>query len=375
MGARSGNNYLSALRKLKAEVWLGATRVADPTVHPVFVYRARGIASLYDLQMEHPGALTYRLDDGDRAGISFIQPKSAAEVQARGSMFRRWAEFSGGLLRNTPDALNAVLAAMAPAAPFFDTSDGRFGLNIQNYYRRARHHDWCTAHSIPESSLGIESAEGSGSERFLGLIDIVGEGLVVNGTRRLSPLAPLAEELLISPPSNLTEEPDTQRFALAFSINCNVRGLKLLCGDPNEVSREAPPPGPFNELSCVGVFDHVVIPWDRVFLCQDVLRCNKLLDETGASIILRHKNAVRSTVASEFQLGLAANLAAKYTALEFPRVRVRLAEMIVATHLARSLVRAAENAPNRDKWGGCIPLAEPLDSVTMLLAQVYNEGP
>ena len=36
MGARSGNNYLSAMRKLRSEVWLGGERIADPTTHPAW---------------------------------------------------------------------------------------------------------------------------------------------------------------------------------------------------------------------------------------------------------------------------------------------------------------------------------------------------
>jgi 4-hydroxyphenylacetate 3-monooxygenase len=363
MGARSGNNYLSSLRKLKAEVWLGETRIADPTIHPAFVYRARAIASLYDSQMEHPGALTYRLDDGDRAGISFIQPQSAAEVQARGSMFRRWAEFSGGLLRDSPDAHNAVLAAMAAAAAFFEANDSRFGANVQDYYYRARHHDWCTAQTI----LDPEAAQ---SDPRVELINTVGEGLVVNGTQRLSALAPLAEELLILPPRNLLEE----RFALAFAINCNARGLTLHCSEVGEVPHDGPPPGLFNESGCVGVFDHVVIPWDRVFLCRDVARCNAMLDETGASLNLRYQQALRGIVATEFRLGSAATLATKCKALEFPRVRERLAEMILVTHLARSLVQAAETAAKSDRWNEWLPLAEPLGSAISLLAQVYNQS-
>ena len=42
MGARSGNNYLSVLRKLKAEVWISGARVEDPTVHPAFIHCASG---------------------------------------------------------------------------------------------------------------------------------------------------------------------------------------------------------------------------------------------------------------------------------------------------------------------------------------------
>ena len=93
MGARSGNNYLTALRKLKAEVWIGGARVEDPTVHPAFVHCASSIASLYDMQIEHPGAMTYRLEDGERAGLSFIQPRDADDVRKRSAMFRRWAEY------------------------------------------------------------------------------------------------------------------------------------------------------------------------------------------------------------------------------------------------------------------------------------------
>src|SRR5229473_8528093 len=95
MGARSGNNYLSALRKLKAALCLDDVRVADPTIHPAFIQRARAIASLYDLQMEHPAAMTYRLDDGDRAGLPFIQPRSIEDLRKRSVMFRRWAEYTG----------------------------------------------------------------------------------------------------------------------------------------------------------------------------------------------------------------------------------------------------------------------------------------
>src|SRR5258708_24189472 len=125
MGARSGNNYLSALRKLKAALWLDDVRVADPAIHPAFIQRARAIASLYDLQMEHPAAMTYRLDDGDRAGLSFIQPRSIDDLRKRSIMFRRWAEYTGGLLVDTPDRQNTSLPAMAAAAAFFAAGDGR----------------------------------------------------------------------------------------------------------------------------------------------------------------------------------------------------------------------------------------------------------
>ena len=98
MGARSGTNYINSLRKLKAEIWIGGERVGDVTQHPAFGRCARSVASLYDMQLERPEAMTYRTEDGDRVGLSFIRPASAQEVHKRGLMMKRWADFSGGML-------------------------------------------------------------------------------------------------------------------------------------------------------------------------------------------------------------------------------------------------------------------------------------
>lgn len=369
MGARSGNNYLSSLRKLKAEVWLGATRVTDPTIHPAFVQRARALASLYDLQMEHPAAMTWRLDDGDRVALSFIQPQSAAEVQARGVMFRRWAEYHGGRLRETPDAVNAGLAALAAAAARFAASESRFGANLENYYRRARHHDWCIAHTLasPGSNVAGEAAGLGNDGLYLVTVSRVDEGLVVSGARRVSTLAPLAEELLVLPEGDAA----SKSVALVFAINCNAPGFRLLCGDALEASQPGSAPtatGALNERVCVARFERVLVPWERVFLSGNVDGYDTLIDETGAALNMRHQGVVRAVVAAEFRLGLAANLAAR-GARAFPRVRERLADMALAIHLARTLLQAAEASARPNRWGQWIPPADLLDLAARLIRE------
>ncbi|HEY6394840.1 MAG TPA: 4-hydroxyphenylacetate 3-hydroxylase N-terminal domain-containing protein, partial [Candidatus Binataceae bacterium] len=107
MGARSGNNYLSSLKKLGAEIWLGGERVGDVTSHPAFANCARSIASLYDMQMERPETMTFRTDDGGRAGMSFIQPANQDDVRKRTKMMKAWADFGCGMLGRSPDYLNA----------------------------------------------------------------------------------------------------------------------------------------------------------------------------------------------------------------------------------------------------------------------------
>ncbi len=139
-GARSGSNYLSTLKKLNAEIWLGGERVGEVTSHPAFRDCARSIASLYDMQLERVEQMTFRTDDGGRSGLSFIQPKSIDELRKRSRMMAAWSNFSGGMLAQTPDHSNVALAAMAAARDFFAASDLRYGDNIasQLLLRRAQ---------------------------------------------------------------------------------------------------------------------------------------------------------------------------------------------------------------------------------------------
>jgi 4-hydroxyphenylacetate 3-monooxygenase len=376
MGARSGNNYLSALRRLKAEVWLGGQRVEDPTTHPALVHCARSVASLYDLQMEHPESMTFRLDDGDRAGMSFVQPRNTEEVRKRTLMFRRWAEYSGGMLGRTPDYLNASVAAMAAAWRFFDASDPRFGDNVQSYYREARKHDWCATHTLvnPKASRAAGWAGQTDAELALKTVDRTNAGIVVTGARMLATLGPLAEELLVFPSTVLKEDASAEPFALAFAITCNAPGLKFLCRDSFDLGRshfDAPLSSRFEEMDCVVVFEQVFVPWERVFLCGDVARCNALFGETNALVNMMHQVVVKNTVKAEFMLGLAAKIAEVSDALSLPHVRERLAEMIIAVELMRSSLRAAEADARIDQWGEFMPARPPLDVARNLFPRVY----
>jgi 4-hydroxyphenylacetate 3-monooxygenase len=376
MGARSGNNYLSALRRLKAEIWLGGQRVDDPTTHPALVHCARSIASLYDMQMEHPEAMTFRLDDGDRAGMSFIQPRNPEEVRKRSLMFRRWAEYSGGMLGRTPDYLNTSIAAMAAAWKFFSASDGRFGNNIQNYYREARKHDWCATHTLvnPKASRAAGWAGQSDADLALRLVEPTNEGIIVNGARMLATLGPLAEELLVFPSTVLKQELSAEPFALAFAINCNAPGLKFICRDTFDQGRshfDAPLSSRFEEMDCVVVFEQVMVPWERVFVCGDVARCNALYGDTNAVVNMMHQVVVKNTVKAEFMLGLAAKIAEVSDAMSLPHVRDRLAEMIITAELMRSALRAAEADAHIDQWGEFVAARPPLDAARNLFPRLY----
>ncbi|MHB8381179.1 MAG: 4-hydroxyphenylacetate 3-monooxygenase, oxygenase component [Candidatus Binataceae bacterium] len=376
MGARSGNNYLSSLKKLGAEIILGGERVTDVTTHRAFRNCAHSLASLYDMQSEHPEAMTFRTDDGGRAGLSFHQPKTSDELRKRSRMMKSWADFSGGFLGRTPDYLNVSIAAMAAAHEFFAESDPRFGENIQSYYRQARDHDWCATHTLvnPRASRAQGWAGNTDADLALRLIEKTRGGIIVSGCRMLATLAPMSEELLVFPSTVLKAEAAAEPFALSFAINCNATGLRFICRDSYDLARskfDAPLAGRFEEMDCVVIFDNVLIPWERVFLCGDVARCNALYGATNAVVHMMHQVAVKNVAKSEFILGLGARIAQASDAMALQHVRERLAEMITTTETMRACLRAAEADAAVDKWGVCVPARAPLDTARNLFPRLY----
>src|SRR5579885_1979292 len=328
------------------------------------------------MQIEHPEAMTYRIEGGERAGLSFIQPQSGDEVRKRGAMMRRWAEYSGGMLGRTPDYLNASIAAMAAARDFFGAAEKRFGDNIVAYYREARRNDWCATHTLlnPRASRAAGWAGQTDAELALRLVEETRDGIIVSGARMLATLAPASEELLVFPSTVLKEDPSQKPFALAFAVACNAPGLKFLCRDPLEAERshfDHPLASRFEEMDCVVIFDNVLVPWERVFVCGDMARCNALYAETNAVVNMMHQVVVKNVIKSEFLLGLATRVAQVSDAMSLPHVRERLAEMIITTQMMRSSLRAAEADAARDKWGEFMPARPPLDCARNLFPRLY----
>jgi 4-hydroxyphenylacetate 3-monooxygenase len=363
MGARSGSNYLSSLKKLNAEVWLGGERVGQVTSHPAFRNCARSVASLYDMQLEHPEQMTYRTDDGGRSGLSFIQPKSIEELRKRSRMMAAWANFSGGMLGRTPDYLNASIAAMAAARDFFTASDPRFDDNIANYYLEARKHDWCGTLALNDNVPSYIPQ----------IVDETSAGIVVTRLMR-APLAPLAEELLVLPTPRLANDASSQPLAIAFAIPSNTKGVKLVCKNVIDTARsrfDAPLASRFAQPDCLISFDHVMVPWERVFLCGDIARCNALFDQTSAAAHMMHQEVVSKVAKTEFILGLAGRIAEVTDAMSRPQVRERIGEIINATESMRECLRAAEAEAAPDQWGVIVPIRSRLEAALGLFAKYY----
>ena len=380
MGARNGAEYLHGLRERPREVWIYGEQVTgDITEHPAFKNITRSIAALYDLQHDPVlcGEMTYVSPlSGERVGLSFIQPRTHDDLRRRAAMMKRWADYSGGFIGRSPDYLNVGLAAMAAASDYFARNDPRFGENVRRYYQHVRECDQCLTHTLITPQVNRSAGPAKQTDPFI-VARVVKEtdaGVVIRGARMLATLGPIADEIAVFPSTVLRGTEEDAPYSFAFAIPCDTPGLKFLCRESFDYGRshfDHPLGSRFEEMDAVVVFDDVLVPWERVFLYQDVELCNNVFAETGAVIHMAHQVVVKNVAKAEFIFGIAASMAERIGIDGFQHVQEKLAELIMTLETMRAFLRAAEADAAIDRWGVMTPAWAPLNAARNLFPRLY----
>ena len=380
MGIKTGDQYLSGLRDGR-EVWLRGKRVADVTCEPGLARGARTLAMFLDKvhEPEQLAKLTYTDPGSDeRYNISFLQPRTQQDVLRRGAAFYEWAKWSNGMFGRTPDYKNASVMAFAAAADFLAGEGGRtqFAENMRNYFELARKQDLVLTHTLvnPQFNAALAAQGKASPEVALQRVKETAAGIIVRGARLLATLGPHADEIEVFPSTLLKASPDNVPFAFAFTIPIDTKGLKLLCRDSYDEGKstfDAPLASRFEEMDAVVIFDDVLVPWERVFLYEDPLLCNRAFAETNAVVHMMHQVACGKLAKAEFIVGLLCAMAQASGKDKDMNVKGQIAEAMWVVETIRALLFSAEQQAEQDKWGMYVPLRRPLDTSRNLFPKLY----
>ena len=380
MGIKTGDQYLSGLRDGR-EVWLRGNRVADVTCEPGLARGARTLAMFLDRvhEPEQLAKLTYTDPGSDeRYNISFLQPRTQQDVLRRGAAFYEWAKWSNGMFGRTPDYKNASVMAFAAAADFLAGEGGRtqFAENMRNYYELARTQDLVLTHTLvnPQFNAALAAQGKASPEVALQRVKETAAGIIVRGARLLATLGPHADEIEVFPSTLLKASPDNVPFAFAFTIPIDTKGLKLLCRDSYDEGKstfDAPLASRFEEMDAVVIFEDVLVPWERVFLYEDPLLCNRAFAETNAVVHMMHQVACSKLAKAEFIVGLLCAMAQASGKDKDMNVKGQIAEAMWVVETIRALLFSAEQQAEQDKWGMYVPLRRPLDTSRNLFPKLY----
>jgi 4-hydroxyphenylacetate 3-monooxygenase len=379
MPARTGQDYIKGLQQQERQVWLAGKRIEDVTAHPGLSRGMQSIAALYDMQHDPAlrDAMTYPSpSSGDRVGLSFIVPRTREELERRRVMMLHWARATCGMMGRSPDFLNVTIAAWAAAADYFARNRPEFAENVRRYYEYIRENDLTLTHALInlQRSRTVSGHFNLHEGTALRVVRETDAGIVVRGARVLATLGPLADELAVYSPRLGRMTGSDSPFALNFAIPCGTPGLRFLCRESFDLGRsrfDHPLGSRFEEMDCVAFFDDVLVPWERVFMLNDVELTNGTAFATGSSMHSAHQGAAKNLAKCEFVLGVALLMTKTLGTGDLPHTEERLGELMMHTEVMRACMRAAEADAQLDRWGVMCPAMLPIEVSRNIFMTMY----
>ena len=378
MGIRTGKQYLKAIDQAPREIWIDGEKItSNYSQHPVFYSIARSIARLYDIQGDPKliEEMTYLSPlSGDRVGMSFLPPKTMEDLLKRRKMMNYWTNDTFGMLSRPPDFLNSCLMAMASAADIFGVKEPRYAQNIKRYYEYIRENDLLLTFSMtnPAIDKSYESRMQPNPHLITSIVEKNQAGVVIRGSRMIVTLL-LADEIIVFPSTHLKVTQEDAPYTFAFAIPLSTPGIKMICRESFAMTShyDHPLASRFDEQDAIVVFDDVLVPWDRVFLLEDIHVANTFREASGCLAQMCYQATNKDIAKIEFILGVIFRIAEISGVTIFPHVQESISKAIITLETMKAFIRASEADAKVNQWGIMTPDYKPLYTARILYPKLY----
>ena len=346
---KTGEQHIRTLRDGR-RIYLNGGLVEDATTHPAFRNAVASIGRLYDFQSrpENLDLMTFETPGGEggRANRIWQLPGSYADLVERRRALEAWTELHGGFLGRAPDHVASCISGMYMGRDVFEGYDGRRADALAGYYRHARDHELYLTYVIINPQADRSKAAHEQADEFLtaGVVDEDSGGLTIRGAKMLATGGVMANEVFVTCIQPL--QPGDEKYAVSFAVPMNAKGLNILSRKSYEEHAPSVYDNPlahrFDENDAVLYFDDVKVPWDRVFVNQDVGMCLRQFHDTPAHVYQNYQAQIRLMVKMRFLLGVARRIADTNGVTHFPQVREILGSLAAEAVVVDSLVHAME---------------------------------
>jgi 4-hydroxyphenylacetate 3-monooxygenase len=332
---RTGKDYLAAIRDGR-RIYIGGELVTDVTTHPAFRNTARSFAELYDRKRsaEHLETTSYE-EGGERFSAWYLKPKDREGLRKRAETHRRIASWTYGLLGRSPDHVASFVTGLAMSPELFEGNRKGFGDNLTGYYDRMRREDLFACYVVI-APQGARNPEMYGRKTTIAHgLQVTAEtdsGIVLNGMKLLGTGAPFSDEIWVG--NLLPLPPDQKGQADTFAVPTGAEGVTLWTRKSFEKSAangfDNPFSSRFDESDAVAIFENVKVPWERVFLLDDIQLSREMYFKTPSHVMGNHQSVVRYHEKLKIILGFAYKAAEMSSVLQIPAVRETLSKLAVA---------------------------------------------
>jgi 4-hydroxyphenylacetate 3-monooxygenase len=376
---KTGMQHIETLKDGR-HVYINGGLAGDVTVHPSFRRTVQSVGALYDFQAQpdNEDLMTFEVPGGggQRANRIWQLPFSYTDLVQRRRALEAWTELHCGFLGRAPDHVASCIAGMYMGIGVFEVFDPLRAAALADYYRYARDNELYLTYAIINPQADRSKAASDQQDRYLtaGVVDQDIEGITIRGAKMLATGSIMANEVLVTCIQPLGK--GDERYAISFALPMNAKGLKMMSRKSYEQGATSvfdnPLASRFDENDAVLYFDDVKVPWERVFINQDVAMCLKQFHATPAHIYQNYQSQIRLMVKMRFLLGIARRIAETNGVIDFPQVRETLGSLAADNAMVDALVHAME-VKGRMHGVYFIPDSHILYSAQVLTQQLYSQ--
>ena len=373
MALRTGENFLSELRRTRRAVYVDGERIANVADHPAFAAGARSLARLFDYAAapENRDAMTFASPEtGAPVWRCWQIPRSHADLRAKRIAAEKWAEHTFGLMGRTPDHVANFFAGYAAKPRIF----GKFSENLVAFYRHARDtHAYLTYAIVPPQ---IDRSKPAHRQKdptlYAGVVKENDAGIFLSGGQQLATAAVYSDYVQVSCIHPL--QPGDENYAINVAIPCDAPGLRLYPRRPFAPGagsvEDYPLTSRFDEADCFVVLDNCFVPWERVFVYRDIETVRDQWWKTPSHLYGNHQAQARYAVKLRFLLGLAKRMNEATGNDAAPPVMVEMGELAAYASIVENMLYSHESIATVDEDGVLWPSRTALYSVMALQAQI-----
>lgn len=344
---KTGEQHIESLRDGR-EIYFDGELVDDVTTHPAFRGVVASIGKMFDFQSapENRELMTFETDTGTRANRIWELPGSYDALVNRRKGLEAWTELHAGFLGRAPDHVASCISGMVMGLDVFEAYHAERARALSDYYRYARDNDLYLTYVIINPQADRSKSAAGQADPFLsaGVVSRDAEGITVRGAKMLATGGIMANEVFVTCIQPL--QPGDERYAVSFAIPMNAKGLKILSRKSYEAAAssvfDSPLSSRFDENDAVLYFDDVKVPWDRVFIVDDIAMCQKQFHATPAHVYQNYQAMIRLSVKLRFMAGIAHRIADTNGIVGFPQVREMLGQLAAEVSMVEAFVVAME---------------------------------
>jgi 4-hydroxyphenylacetate 3-monooxygenase len=372
---KTGQDHIASLQDGRS-VYIYGAHVPDVTTHKAFRHAIRTVGALYDFQARTGVAevMTFASPDtGRRINRCWQLPENYAQLVERRRALEAWAELHLGFMGRSPDHVASCISGMFMGIDLFDACDSKRAAALRDYYRFARDNDLFLSYVIinPQADRS-KPAHVQAGNLAAAVVDEDTEGLTIRGAKMLATSSIMANEVFVTCIQPLV--PGDEKQAVSFALPMNAKGLRVLSRKSYEDSAMSPFDNPlssrFDENDAVLYFDDVKVPWERVFVNQDIAMTLKQFHSTPAHVYQNYQCQIRLKVKMHFLAGLAHRIAEANGVAAFPQVREQLGQIAAEVGLVDGLLHGME-AKGQQAGRYFVPDRHLLYSAQALTQQLY----